>query len=109
MPTNLHADLALQPRAVGTRPCLLGWGQAAARLRRGAHFGHANRVRCVLSAYSINAADAVEERQSPATDVWNNDDDAKHETRFPPLIKEATKVLNNQGYPKDVRHPTRCS
>lgn len=55
----------------------------------------------VLSAYGIDAADAVEERQSPAADVWSDDDDAKRETRLAPLAKEATKALTDQGYPED--------
>ena len=55
----------------------------------------------VLSAYRIDAADAMEERQSLAANIWNNKDDAKRKTRFAPLVKEATKVITNQGYPKD--------
>ena len=55
----------------------------------------------VLSAYSIDAADAVEERQSLVANVWNDNDNAKDKTRFAPLVKEATKALTNQGYPKD--------
>ena len=60
-----------------------------------------NHHGCVLSAYNINATNAVEELQIPAADVWNNDNNSKKETRFAPLVKEATKALTNQGFPED--------
>ena len=46
----------------------------------------------VLRAYCIDIADTVEERQSLAANVWNGNKDAKRETRFTPLVKEATKA-----------------
>ena len=51
----------------------------------------------VLSMNGNDAANAMEECQSPSANVWDNDDS----NDFAPLIAKATQTLTDQGYLED--------
>ena len=51
----------------------------------------------VLRAYGFDAVEAVEERQSLGTNVWDNNNKAC----FAPLFVKANQELTDQGYPED--------